>query len=140
MIEKRICPLCGKTYREHPAISRAKGQEEICPECGTKQALTQFSMHVGRTCQTIGINEWTKDNKAALDFVFASLRRHMSFDWGDMDKEDCRTNDIATVSDDRLFSSYDIPNDLKSEAKDDKIWIITEWDRSMTTVLFPSEC
>ena len=35
----RVCPLCGKTYGEHPAISRTDNETPICPDCGTRQAL-----------------------------------------------------------------------------------------------------
>ena len=36
----RICPKCGKKYEDHPAISRTDDKTEICPECGTREALT----------------------------------------------------------------------------------------------------
>lgn len=49
-----------------------------------------------------------------------------------MCEEDKATNDNALVTEGRLFSSYDYKEDIK-------IWIITEWDRSATTILFPSE-
>ena len=35
----RICPCCGKTYREYPALSRIDNKTLICPDCGTRQAL-----------------------------------------------------------------------------------------------------
>ena len=35
----RTCPKCGKEYQEHPAISRADNVTEICPDCGTLEAL-----------------------------------------------------------------------------------------------------
>lgn len=35
----RICPICGKEYDEHPAISRKDNETEICPTCGTIEAL-----------------------------------------------------------------------------------------------------
>ena len=37
--EQRTCPICGKTYHDHPALSRTDGRTEICPDCGTRQAL-----------------------------------------------------------------------------------------------------
>lgn len=37
--EMRTCPKCGKQYQEHPAISRADNVTEICPDCGTLEAL-----------------------------------------------------------------------------------------------------
>jgi transposase-like protein len=35
----KTCPLCGKEYKGHPAISRVDNQTPICPTCGTRQAL-----------------------------------------------------------------------------------------------------
>lgn len=61
------------------------------------------------------------------------LRRHLSGDWGDLDEDDRRSNDAALASGEaRLLSSYQVDPDLK-------LWIITEWDRSVTTLLLPSE-
>ena len=61
------------------------------------------------------------------------LYRHLSGDWGDLNDSDRRLNDAALQSgEDRLFSSYQVTPDLK-------LWIITEWDRSVTTLLLPSE-
>ena len=37
--ETRTCPICGKTYHDHPALSRTDGRTEICPDCGVSQAL-----------------------------------------------------------------------------------------------------
>lgn len=36
----RICPKCGKEYDGYPALSRTDSKTEICPECGTREALT----------------------------------------------------------------------------------------------------
>lgn len=61
------------------------------------------------------------------------LRRHLGGDWGDLDEGDRRQNDAALASgEDRLFSSYQVDRDLK-------LWFITEWDRSVTTMLLPDE-
>ena len=35
----KICPICGKEYTEHPAISRKDNKTEMCPDCGTLEAL-----------------------------------------------------------------------------------------------------
>lgn len=35
----QICPLCGGSYTERPAISRLDNRTEICPLCGTREAL-----------------------------------------------------------------------------------------------------
>ncbi|MDP2160430.1 MAG: hypothetical protein Q8K02_08115 [Flavobacterium sp.] len=61
------------------------------------------------------------------------LARHLSGDWGDLCKEDKELNDEALqTGEDRFFSSYNITPDIK-------IWIITEWNRSVTTFLLPEE-
>lgn len=63
----------------------------------------------------------------------AYLSRHLSGDWGNLSDNDWRQNDAALKSgEDRLFSAYKISPDCK-------VWIITEWDRSVTTLLLPSE-
>lgn len=62
------------------------------------------------------------------------LRRHVGGDWGEMPEEDKKLNDAAVVSgEERLMSSYKLPK------TGDKVWVITEWDRSVTTILLPSE-
>jgi hypothetical protein len=64
------------------------------------------------------------------------LKRHESGDWGDLSDEDKRLNDAAIDPDpeecSRILSAYHLPDGQK-------IWIITEWDRSVTTILLPSE-
>lgn len=75
---------------------------------------------------------------AVLDAVprpelLAALRRHMRCDWGDVSKADWKENDWALKNGERLLSSYKSKNGVK-------FWIITEADRSYTTILLPSEC
>ena len=65
-------------------------------------------------------------------FVVNSITRHTAGDWGDLCAEDKQTNDAALEYGDRVLSAY--------ESKGlPKIWIITEADRSVTTVLFPED-
>lgn len=42
--EIRICPLCGKTYSDPPALSRTDNETLICPDCGTRQALESIGV------------------------------------------------------------------------------------------------
>jgi hypothetical protein len=63
-----------------------------------------------------------------------SLKRHCIGDWGELDVEDKRRNDLALENGERLFSAY-----IKKGPKIWKVWIITEADRSVTTILFPDE-
>lgn len=69
--------------------------------------------------------------KFTMDEINICLFRHSIGDWGDMDKEDKKLNDDALKHGGRLFSSYNLPNG--------KLWVITEADRSYTTILLPEE-
>jgi hypothetical protein len=60
------------------------------------------------------------------------LQRHSQGDWGDLDPHDVQANQQALQDGDRLLSSYQVTDTLK-------VWIISEWDRSATTVMLPSE-
>lgn len=60
------------------------------------------------------------------------LQRHMRGDWGTLDPRDWAANDAALREGTRLLSAYPLPDDTR-------IWIITEWDRSATTILLPEE-
>ena len=66
-----------------------------------------------------------------LDVVLA-LQRHHSGDWGNVDDHDRQVNEDALRSGDRLVSIY-------QSVRDQKFYIITEWDRSVTTVLLPED-
>lgn len=39
-----VCPKCGKTYSEHPALSRQDNKTLICPDCGTREALATLGI------------------------------------------------------------------------------------------------
>lgn len=61
-----------------------------------------------------------------------ALDRHAHGDWGIMPDEDKRSNDRALQGEGRLFSAY-------LSAGEVRFWIITEQDRSATTILLPEE-
>jgi len=60
------------------------------------------------------------------------LDRHAAGDWGDIDPEDRGINEQALVDGNRLLSVY-------TTAAGERIWIITEWDRSVITLLLPED-
>lgn len=60
------------------------------------------------------------------------LARHASGDWGDLDSHDKRANNSALVSGTRIFSAY-------RTANGERLWVITEADRSSTCILLPDE-
>ena len=39
MMDERVCPVCGRSYTDVPAISRLDNATMICPDCGIRQAL-----------------------------------------------------------------------------------------------------
>jgi len=61
-----------------------------------------------------------------------ALQRHANGDWGEVCKEDWELNDEALELGHRILSVYTSSNGVK-------FWIITEADRSATTILLPSE-
>ena len=86
----------------------------------------------GQLVWTCGVNAEVDGNPDFAKFVTGSLKRHMAGDWGNLCAEDRAENNQGLVRGGRLFSVYE-HNSLP------KIWIITEWDRSVTTILFPDE-
>ena len=64
--------------------------------------------------------------------IATGLARHLQGDWGDLDTDDRSANDRALIEGSRLLSAYHATNGIK-------FWIITEWDRSATTVLLPED-
>lgn len=48
-----VCPLCGKTYHEIPALSRTDDETLICPDCGTRQALESLGVNTAEREQII---------------------------------------------------------------------------------------
>lgn len=61
-----------------------------------------------------------------------ALARHVQGDWGDLDAEDKAANEAALKEGSRLLSAY-------HSADKTKFWIITEADRTVTTVLLPED-
>lgn len=64
--------------------------------------------------------------------IQTALERHAHGDWGIMPEEDKKLKERAVKVGDRVFSAYRSRSDIK-------FWIITEWDRSVTTVLLPED-
>ena len=60
------------------------------------------------------------------------LARHVSGDWGNLHEEDIETNRRSLARNGRIFSAYDLDSG-------GRIYVITEWDRSVTTLLTPED-
>ena len=88
-------------------------------------------MEYGRILATRGVaNEMEKSPEFAHE-VAVALNRYQRKDWGELCQEDKELNDRAIENNDRILAAYKVGNET--------IWIITEWDRSATTILFPNE-
>ena len=61
-----------------------------------------------------------------------AMARHSRKDWGNLEGMDKRANDEALETDQRILSAYKAENGVV-------FWIVTEWDRSATTILLPSD-
>lgn len=85
----------------------------------------------GRLVMTRGVAEMMQEKAIFDGALLELLLRHAVGDWGDVCIEDKIANDEATHNGLRVVSAYHLGGE--------KVWIITEWDRSVTTVLFPHE-
>ena len=70
-----------------------------------------------------------RHGQAAMHF----LARHLRGDWGDLCEEDKQENEFSVRNGFRILSAYKLNGDGQ------KVWIITEADRSATTILLPDE-
>jgi hypothetical protein len=64
--------------------------------------------------------------------ILAGIKRHQAGDWGDVDEHDLQENELSLQQGFRLLSAYCAANGTK-------FWLITEADRSVTTVLLPED-
>ena len=87
-------------------------------------AKTRFPL--GQICMTPGARDTFKPEQ-----IVEAIQRHSRGDWGDVGAADARENEISLKEGFRLMSVYTFG--------DDKLWVITEADRSSTTALLPDE-
>lgn len=91
--------------------------------------MSVVRFHLGRIVATPGALGALED---AGDSPGTFVKRHVTGDWGELDEEDRRENEFSVAQGFRLLSAYILSNGTK-------LWIITEADRSSTTLLLPSE-
>jgi len=97
------------------------------PYTNRQPSVTRFAL--GQTYVTPGAEEALMiAGQTSIEF----LRRHISNDWGELSDEDARENEFSLREGFRLLSAY-------RTAKGQRLWIITEADRSSTTILLPDE-
>ena len=84
---------------------------------------------LGRLVATPGaLDALTRAGQSPAEFI----TRHQRGDWGECDPDDAKENDLSVRRSYRILSVY-------RTCKGEKLWIITEADRSLTTLLLPSE-
>lgn len=97
---------------------------------------------LGQKTATAEIARRAKENEDFGLFIKLCFFRHTIGDWGDMCESDKEMNNDAcsgmNYGEGRVMSVYNVPEDIAS-CPGERIWIITEADRSCTTVLFPDE-
>lgn len=93
------------------------------------RVVIDSKFNFGNVVATTALYNHCKTHKFSL---LPYLVHHANCDWGDVCKEDWESNDEALKSGLRLLSEYKLPDGKR-------IWIITEWDRSATTLLFPED-
>src|SRR5664279_1811625 len=106
------------------------------PSHSTTPAAPRFEL--GQLCQTPGAQTVLQRYRVN---PFLLLGRQVRGDWGYICKDDARANEDALREGARLLSSYTLPPPL-SEGETlapAKVWVITEADRSVTTILLPEE-
>jgi len=106
-----------------PFFMQTKGDEV------NKQTRKGPLFSLGQVVATPGaLSALEAANQTPVEF----LRRHVTGDWGDLDDYDRKENERALRNGLRLVSAY-------QTNKGERIWVITEWDRSVTTILLPDE-
>lgn len=86
---------------------------------------------LGTLSVTQGISAKAKANRKFLAEINEAFIKYVQYDWGDTHLEDAKSNDEAIKNGDRVLAAY--------KTSQGKIWIVTEADRSATTILFPDE-
>jgi hypothetical protein len=89
------------------------------------QAIAKFRL--GRIVATPAVLE-----SLSQDDILEAIRRHQAGDWGEASEQSRITNELAVESGIRLFSVY-------RSGRGTTFWVITEADRSSTTILLPSD-
>lgn len=92
---------------------------------------------LGQTVATAGISNACQNDPIFAHNIKDIFFRYTKQDWGDLSPDDKKLNDDAIKSgEDRILAAYHVAN---SQQETQKVYIITEWDRSVTTVLFADE-
>lgn len=86
---------------------------------------------LGKICKTCGIDYAVQEDESFLVEIMSCFEKYVKCDWGDLCDEDKQANDVALINEGRILASY--------KTSKGKVYIITESDHSVTTVLFANE-
>ena len=90
---------------------------------------------IGQLVATRGVHDLMQENPGFNAFAQSAYFKYRRCDWGDTCASDKAQNDSAVANgNERILAEYHHPDHPGW-----RLWIITEWDRSVTTLLFPSE-
>ena len=93
--------------------------------------MTMTTFPLGEVVVTPGAMEALRGKNWAGAAMTWMLNRHASGDWGDVSTEDRAANNRAVTDGGLILSVYDMRGTI--------YWVVTEWDRSVTTILLPDE-
>ena len=91
-------------------------------------AATEFRFPFGDVVATPGADALLREHNVA---PVRLLARHLSGDWGQVSPDDAQANEAAVATGGRILSSYAVGGET--------VWLLTEGDRSTTTILLPGE-
>lgn len=90
-----------------------------------------FRFKTGNFYMTIGINNAIKQSNDYFNELVKCFERYLKCDWGDLTEADIIANERALINGNRILGAYN--------TSQGKVYIITEADRSYTTILFATE-
>ena len=133
-LTQALCPQCwqrvavhdNETYYLHGKL-RQTGQEPVWCQMSNRPLEPLFPL--GQQVMTIGAIDALQQAQQDPTHL---LKRHQHGDWGNLDPVDAAENLRSVKTGLRLLSNYPLPTG-------ETLWIITEWDRSVSTLLLPSE-
>ena len=109
-------------------MTRSNSSNQRPSESGTGKTVIPVAVfRLGRIVATPNALE-----SLGPDEILLGIQRHQAGDWGNLPDEDRMANDRALAQGGRIFSAYETHNGIR-------FWIITEADRSVTTVLLPED-
>jgi len=90
------------------------------------------SFELGQVVMTRAVAETVKEHPEFSDEIATAMARYVKGDWGDLGEEDAAMNDHAVIEkNDRILAKY--------KTSREALYIVTEWDRSSTCVMFVSD-